>query len=94
MGSIVFLVIKIQFISPQELTLAYGEHLTDSRCHEEAGLIYARAGQHALALDAFERGHSWRQCMCMAGALKYEQDKMVELSHRLVGECYMSRVRW
>ena len=70
----------------QELTLAYGEHLTDTGHHEEAGLIYARAGQHALALEAFERAHSWRQCLCMAGALQYGHDRVTELAHRLVGQ--------
>ncbi|ELT93767.1 hypothetical protein CAPTEDRAFT_152268 [Capitella teleta] len=67
----------------KDIAIAYGEHLISQRSFEEAGIVFSRCKQHSLAMDAFERAHNWRQCVCSAQSLGCAQDQLKSLVMRL-----------
>lgn len=70
----------------QDISIAYGEHLTRERLYEPAGLVFARCGAHEKALDAFLTSGSWQQALCMAARLNLTQDQLAGLGRTLAGK--------
>uniref|UniRef100_H2ZRP6 Elongator complex protein 1 n=1 Tax=Latimeria chalumnae TaxID=7897 RepID=H2ZRP6_LATCH len=70
----------------KEISRAYGEYLSQKQCHEQAGLIFARCGEHGKALDAFVGSSSWQQALCMAVQLQYTEDKLASLARTMSGK--------
>ena len=71
---------------PQEISIAYGEHLTQEHLYEPAGLVFARCGAHEKALSAFVASGSWQQALCMAAQLNWTKDQLAGLSRTLAGK--------
>ncbi|XP_037228727.1 elongator complex protein 1 isoform X2 [Falco rusticolus] len=81
--------LKLYSSSTQEykdISDAYGEYLVQKQLHEQAALIFARAGIFAKALDAFQNSGSWQQALCMASQLGYTKDKVSSLAQSMAGK--------
>ncbi|XP_040435018.1 elongator complex protein 1 isoform X2 [Falco naumanni] len=81
--------LKLYSSSTQEykdISDAYGEYLIQKQLHEQAALIFARAGIFAKALDAFQNSGSWQQALCMASQLGYTKDKVSSLAQSMAGK--------
>lgn len=72
--------------SLQDISIAYGQHLTQERLYEPAGLVFARCGAHEKALDAFLASGSWQQALCMAAQLNLTKDQLAGLGRTLAGK--------
>ncbi|XP_063312037.1 elongator complex protein 1 [Pelobates fuscus] len=70
---------------------AYGEHLSSKHQYEQAGLIFARCGNHEKALDAFVTCNNWQQVMCMASQLKYSNTELAALARSLADKLVEQR---
>lgn len=53
---------------------------------EEGGLVYVKAEEWQLALDAFKSCSNWRQAFCMAAKLKYNRENEVDLGQKLASK--------
>ncbi|VCX30510.1 unnamed protein product [Gulo gulo] len=75
----------------KDISIAYGEHLTQERLYEPAGLVFARCGAHEKALDAFLASGSWQQALCMAAQLNLTKDQLAGLGRTLAGKLVEQR---
>uniref|UniRef100_A0A8C5X388 Elongator complex protein 1 n=1 Tax=Malurus cyaneus samueli TaxID=2593467 RepID=A0A8C5X388_9PASS len=75
----------------KDISDAYGEYLSQKQLYEQAGLIFARAGIFAKALDAFQSSGSWQQALCMASRLGYTKDKLSNLARSMAGKLVEQR---
>ncbi|XP_029775496.1 elongator complex protein 1 [Suricata suricatta] len=75
----------------KEISVAYGEHLTQEHLYEPAGLVFARCGAHEKALSAFVASGSWQQALCMAAQLNWTKDQLAGLSRTLAGKLVEQR---
>ena len=73
-------------LSPQDISIAYGEHLTQEHLYEPAGLVFARCGAHEKALNAFLASGSWQQALCVAAQLNLTKDQLADLGRTLAGK--------
>ncbi|KAK3610232.1 hypothetical protein CHS0354_022286 [Potamilus streckersoni] len=67
----------------KEIALSYGNYLTERRSHEEAGIMYVKAEQWELALQAFKTCLQWQQMFFMTAKLGYTHDQEAELARTL-----------
>ncbi|XP_025966946.2 elongator complex protein 1 [Dromaius novaehollandiae] len=70
---------------------AYGDYLNQKQLHEQAALIFARAGIFAKALDSFLSSGNWQQALCMASRLGYTEDKLSSLARSMAGKLVEQR---
>nr|XP_022331417.1 putative elongator complex protein 1 [Crassostrea virginica]XP_022331418.1 putative elongator complex protein 1 [Crassostrea virginica] len=70
----------------KEIAKLYGKHLISKKKLEEAGLVYVKAEEWELALDAFKSCSNWRQAFCMAATLKYNRENQVDLAQKLANQ--------
>lgn len=70
----------------QEIAKLYGKYLISKKKPEEAGLVYVKAEEWELALDAFKSCSNWRQAFCMAATLKYNRENQVDLAQKLASK--------
>lgn len=75
----------------KDISIAYGQHLTQERLYEPAGLVFARCGAHEKALDAFLASGSWQQALCMAAQLNLTKDQLAGLGRTLAGKLVEQR---
>ncbi|XP_019309815.2 elongator complex protein 1 isoform X1 [Panthera pardus] len=75
----------------KEISIAYGEYLTQEHLYEPAGLVFARCGAHEKALSAFLASGSWQQALCMAAQLNWTKDQLAGLSRTLAGKLVEQR---
>lgn len=54
--------------------------------HEEAGLVYVKAEEWELALNAFMLSCNWRQVFCMTAKLKFNKENEVDLARKLASK--------
>jgi hypothetical protein len=53
---------------------------------EEAGLVYVKAEDWELALNAFVSCCNWRQAFCMTAKLKFNKENEVDLARKLASK--------
>lgn len=70
----------------QDISIAYGEHLTQELLYEAGGLVFARCGAHQKALDAFVAAGSWQQALCVAAQLQLSKEQLAALGRALAGK--------
>ncbi|XP_056022733.1 putative elongator complex protein 1 [Ostrea edulis] len=70
----------------KEIAKLYGEHLIGKKRHEEAGLVYVKAEEWELALNAFMLSCNWRQVFCMTAKLKFNKENEVDLARKLANQ--------
>lgn len=70
----------------QDISIAYGEHLTQEHLYEPGGLVFARCGAHQKALDAFVAAGSWQQALCVAAQLQLSKEQLAGLGRALAGK--------
>ncbi|XP_067839650.1 elongator complex protein 1 [Heptranchias perlo] len=69
----------------KDISIAYGEYLSEKQYYEQAGLIFARCQECEKALGAFLLCSSWQQAFCMAAQLHYTEDKLVSMARTIAG---------
>ncbi|XP_005626959.2 elongator complex protein 1 isoform X1 [Canis lupus familiaris] len=75
----------------KDISIAYGEHLTQEHLYEPAGLVFARCGAHEKALNAFLASGSWQQALCVAAQLNLTKDQLADLGRTLAGKLVEQR---
>ncbi|XP_067886712.1 elongator complex protein 1 isoform X2 [Heterodontus francisci] len=75
----------------KDISIAYGEYLSETQYHEQAGLIFARCGECEKALGAFLLCNSWQQAFCMAAQLHYTEDKLISMARTIAGRLMEQR---
>lgn len=70
----------------KDISIAYGEHLTQEHLYEPGGLVFARCGAHQKALDAFVAAGSWQQALCVAAQLQLSKEQLAGLGRALAGK--------
>lgn len=73
----------------QTLALEYGHYLREKNRHEEAGLVFLRAEYWQMAHDAFVAALNWRQAVCMASHLQFDDTHMADTARSLAGQCIL-----
>ena len=63
----------------------YGEYLCDKNRHDEAGVMFTKAQDWQMALDAFVTCRNWRQAFCMTSLLGVTSDREMEIARKLAG---------
>ncbi|XP_038660039.1 elongator complex protein 1 [Scyliorhinus canicula] len=69
----------------KDISIAYGEYLSEKHYYEQAGLIFARCGECERALGAFLLCNSWQQAFCMVSRLHFTEDKVVGMAQTIAG---------
>ncbi|XP_059175274.1 putative elongator complex protein 1 [Physella acuta] len=64
----------------------YGHYLCTKKRHDEAGIMYLKAEEWELALDAFFLACNWQLMFCMASRLEYGHLRLVELAKKMAGQ--------
>ncbi|KAJ8304476.1 hypothetical protein KUTeg_018059 [Tegillarca granosa] len=75
----------------KDLSKLYGDYLVEKRRHDEAGIMYIKAEEWKLALDAFTDCCNWRQVFCMTAKLKYQTDTETDIARKLAAELKSKR---
>ncbi|XP_041042916.1 elongator complex protein 1 isoform X2 [Carcharodon carcharias] len=75
----------------KDISVAYGEYLSEKQYYEQAGLIFARSGECEKALGAFLLCNSWQQAFCMVAQLHYTKDKVVSMARSVAGRLMEQR---
>ncbi|KAH9491520.1 putative elongator complex protein 1, partial [Bulinus truncatus] len=70
----------------KSIAALYGDYLRTKNRHDEAGIMFVKAEEWELALDAFRAARNWRQVFCMAGHLNYCTNRLSDLAVKLAGE--------
>uniref|UniRef100_UPI00398E37B0 elongator complex protein 1 isoform X2 n=1 Tax=Pristiophorus japonicus TaxID=55135 RepID=UPI00398E37B0 len=86
--------LKLFLVNSQEyknISIAYGEYLSEKQYYEQAGLIFARCGECEKALEAFLLCNSWQQAFCMIARLNYTEDKLVSMARTISGRLMEQR---
>ncbi|KAK3728978.1 hypothetical protein QZH41_008724, partial [Actinostola sp. cb2023] len=65
------------------LAISYGDHLVNTQCYQQAGIVFARCGAHQKAMDAFVKKGHWQQVFCMAAMLGLTQENIIEIARNL-----------
>ncbi|XP_005092172.1 elongator complex protein 1 [Aplysia californica] len=69
----------------KHIAALYGGYLRSKNRHDEAGIMYVKAEEWELALEAFIASHEWRQVFCMAAKLEYSANRLSELAVKVAG---------
>ncbi|XP_030050201.1 LOW QUALITY PROTEIN: elongator complex protein 1 [Microcaecilia unicolor] len=81
--------LKLCLIGTQEyknVSILYGEYLSEKQDYELAGLIFARCGDFEKALKAFLTCNNWQQVLCMAAQLEYSGNEISTLARNMAGQ--------
>ncbi|CAL1531752.1 unnamed protein product [Lymnaea stagnalis] len=70
----------------KHLATLYGNYLITKNRHDEAGIMFLKAEEWELALEAFRSARNWRQVFCMAARLDYSCNRISELAVKVAGE--------
>ncbi|KAK7012026.1 elongator complex protein 1 [Biomphalaria glabrata] len=76
----------------KSIAAMYGSYLRTKNRHDEAGIMFIKAEEWELALEAFQSARNWRQVFCMAGHLNYCSSTRSELAIKISGELKSSQM--
>eukprot|EP00258_Populus_trichocarpa_P051004 XP_024467023.1 elongator complex protein 1 isoform X2 [Populus trichocarpa] len=65
---------------------AWGDHLSDEKCFEDAAITYLCCSSLENALKAYRACGDWSGVLTVAGLLKLEKDELMQLAHDLCEE--------
>lgn len=65
---------------------AWGDHLSDEKCYEDAAETYLCCSSFEKALKAYRACGNWSGVLTVAGLLKLEKDEIMQLAHELCEE--------
>ncbi|KAJ6983195.1 elongator complex protein 1-like isoform X1 [Populus alba x Populus x berolinensis] len=65
---------------------AWGDHLSDEKCFEDAAITYLCCSSLENALKAYRSCGDWSGVLTVAGLLKLEKDELMQLAHDLCEE--------
>ncbi|XWS07782.1 hypothetical protein CRYUN_Cryun41cG0020400 [Craigia yunnanensis] len=65
---------------------AWGDHLCDEKCFEDAAATYLCCSSLQKALKAYRECGNWSGVLTVAGLIKLEKDEVMQLAHELCEE--------
>ncbi|XVF23857.1 hypothetical protein REPUB_Repub13aG0075700 [Reevesia pubescens] len=65
---------------------AWGDHLSDEKCFEDAAATYLCCSSLQKALKAFRECGNWSGVLTVVGLIKLEKDEVMQLAHELCEE--------
>ncbi|OMO96938.1 IKI3 family protein [Corchorus olitorius] len=65
---------------------AWGDHLSDEKCFEDAAATYLCCSSLQKALKAYRECGNWSGVLTVAGLIKLERDEVMQLAHELCEE--------
>lgn len=65
---------------------AWGDHLSDEKCFEDAAATYLCCSSLQKALKAYRECGNWSGVLTVAGLIKLEKDEVMQLAHELCEE--------
>ncbi|XP_046559311.1 LOW QUALITY PROTEIN: putative elongator complex protein 1 [Haliotis rubra] len=66
----------------KQLATLYGNYLCEKNRSDEAGVMYIKAEEWELALEAFTACNNWRQMFCLTVKLGYSSEKEAEIARQ------------
>lgn len=70
----------------REVLEAWGDHLSDAKCFEDAATTYLCSSSLEKALKSYRACGNWSGVLTVAGLLKMGKDEIVQLAHELSEE--------
>ncbi|XP_041368137.1 putative elongator complex protein 1 [Gigantopelta aegis] len=70
----------------KQVCKVYGQYLCEKNRQDEAGVMFLKAGDWQMALDAFVSCHNWRQVFCVTSLLGYTPDKEIQIARKLAAQ--------
>jgi elongator complex protein 1 len=70
----------------KEVLEAWGDHLSDEKCFEDAATTYLCCSSLEKALKSYRACSNWSGVLTVAGLLKMGEDEIMQLSHELSEE--------
>ncbi|XP_070543580.1 elongator complex protein 1-like [Ptychodera flava] len=82
---------KIGTLQYQRVGLMYAEHLLGLHRLEEAGLMYMKCNQDEKALEMYKKCGNWRQAMCLAIKMNYNEEQISQMASQLASFLHSHR---
>ncbi|CAH1797491.1 unnamed protein product [Owenia fusiformis] len=67
----------------KEISYAFGDHLKQEKCHEEAAIYFYKAEQYDSAIASNEKCLNWQAILCIMAEANYSEKEIVEESRKL-----------
>lgn len=80
----------LQFVTDptkrRQVLEAWGDHLSDIKCFEDAATTYVCCSSLEKALKAYRSSNNWRGVLTVAGLIKLGKEEILQLAHELCEE--------